>query len=97
MKIKKMQRKVRAFVFLKVEPRKEEEIMEKLLKLDEVKEIHIITGKKDLLAVLAVEREIVTPNSQRIANFIINEISSVKGVLDTQTIIPTHSKIKLPE
>jgi len=60
MKIKKMQRKVRAFVFLKVEPR-------------------------------------TTPNSRRIANFIIHKISSVKGVQDTQTIIPTHSKIKLPE
>jgi DNA-binding Lrp family transcriptional regulator len=97
MKVKEMSRKARAFVLLAVDLGKEEKVMEKLLKFDEVKEAHVIPGEKDLMIVLETEREIIVPNSTRISDFVTNKIARIPGVLDTETILPTKSKIKSPE
>jgi len=87
-------RKARAFVLLTVDLGKEKEVMEKLLKFDEVKEAHIITGEKDLIVVLETESEIILPSWKKISDFVINKIGKIDGVKDTETIIPTRSKIK---
>jgi len=97
MSAREMKRKARAFVLLSVELGKEEEVMEKLLKIGEVKEVHIITGEKDLIVVLETEREIVVPSSKKITDLISRRIASINGVQDTETIIPTLSKTKWPE
>ena len=41
----------KAFVLIKTDPGREREVADKLNKLDEVKEVHIITGDWDILAV----------------------------------------------
>jgi len=97
MSAREMKRKARAFVLLSVELGKEEEVMEKLLKIGEVKEVHIITGEKDLIVVLETERELVVPSSKKITDLISRRIASINGVQDTETIIPTLSKTKWPE
>ena len=97
MSAREMKRKARAFVLLSVELGKEEEVMEKLLKIGEVKEVHIITGEKDLIVVLETERELVVPSSKKITDLISRRIASINGVQDTETIIPTISKTKWPE
>ena len=92
-----MKRRARAFVLIETEPGKEKEIMEKLLKLDEVQEAHIYSGEMDLIVVLETEREIIVPSSKRIADVVIDKIQKINGIQDTETIIPTYSKTKWTE
>ena len=92
-----MKRKQRSFVLIETDTGKEEEVMEKLLKYDEVKEVHIYAGEMDLIAVLETEREILVPSSKKIADFVMRKIGSIAEIQDTETIIPTFSKTKWPE
>jgi len=94
MSAEEMKRKARAFVLIETDPGKEKTVMEKLLKFDEVKEVHIYAGEMDLIAVLETEREIVVPSSKKITDFVIDKIQSIAEIQDTETIIPTHSKTK---
>jgi len=97
MSAKEMKRKARAFVLIETDPGKEKEIMEELLRFDEVKEAHIYSGEMDIVAVLEMEREIVVPSSQKISDFVIDKIQHIAGIQDTETLIPTYSKTKWVE
>jgi len=97
MSAEEMKRKARAFVLIETDPGKEKEVMEKLLKIDEVKEVHIYSGEMDLIAVLETEREIIVPSSKRVADLVIDKIQSIPEIQDTETIIPTYSKTKWVE
>ena len=92
-----MKRKARAFVLIETDPGKEKEVMEKLLKFDQVKEVHIYSGEMDLIAVLETEREIIVPSSKRVSDFVIDKIQRIPEIQDTETIIPTYSKTKWVE
>ena len=97
MSAKEMRRKARAFVLIETKPGKEKEVMEDLLKLDEVKEAHIYSGEMDIIAVLETEREIIVPSSKRIVDLVIDKIQHIAGIQDTETLIPTYSKTKWRE
>ena len=97
MSAKEMKRKARAFVLIETDPGEEKKVLEKLLKFDEVKEVHLYAGEMDLIAVLETEREIVVPSSKKITDFVIDKIQSIGQIQDTETIIPTYSKTKWPE
>lgn len=94
MTAEEMKRKARAFVLIETEPGKEKEVLEKLLEFNEVKEVHIYAGEMDLIAVLETEREVIVPSSEKITDFVIEKISSIRGIQDTETLIPTYSKTK---
>jgi len=97
MSAEEMKRKVRAFVLVETEPGKEKEVMEKLLKYEEVKEVHIYSGEMDLFVVLETERDMLVPSSKKVADLVIDKIQSIKAIQDTETIIPTYSKTKWSE
>jgi DNA-binding Lrp family transcriptional regulator len=88
-----MKRESRAFVYINLKPGKENEILEKLLKHDEVIEAHIIAGQElyDLLILLSIEREILESPTKMISEFVINNIRKLRDVIDTNTIIPAIS------
>ena len=46
----------KAFVLLKVSPGHEKKVVEDLLRIDEVKEAHIVPGEWDIIAVLSSQR-----------------------------------------
>lgn len=92
-----MKRKARAFVLIETTPGDEKNVMEGLLKIDEVKEAHIYSGEMDIIAVLEVERDIVVPGSQKITDVVIDRIQRIDGVQDTETLIPSYSKTKWPD
>lgn len=94
--IEEMKRTARAFVLIEVELGKEDEVMEKVLKFNGVTEVHEITGKKDLLAVLEIERDLVVPSTHMITEFVTHKIAKTQGIRETETIIPTMSKIETP-
>jgi len=94
MSAEEMKRKARTFVLIETDPGKEKEVMEKLLEFDEVKEVHIYSGEMDLIAVLETDREILVPSSKKVTDFVMDKIQSISEIQDTETLIPTYSKIK---
>ena len=89
-----MKRHVRAFIYLATTLGKESAVAEALWKLDEVKEVHIIPGRHDILAVVEVSRHLLEPDSQSIYWFILERIRDVSGIADTETLIPIVSMSK---
>jgi DNA-binding Lrp family transcriptional regulator len=79
---------------LQAETGRAREVADKLFKLDEVKEVHIITGEWDLLAVIEAEREIVTPTDERVLDVVLDKMTRVPHVNRTSTIIPSFSRFK---
>jgi len=49
MSVKEMKRKARAFVLIETDPGKEKEVMEKLLKFDQVKEVQEIQDTETII------------------------------------------------
>ena len=88
------QRKQKAFVLIKVSPGHEREVMEKLLKLDGVREIHIVPGEWDLLAIVEAEKGIVTPGDEKVYDLVMMKIAKTKHVQDTNTMVSHFSKSK---
>jgi DNA-binding Lrp family transcriptional regulator len=84
----------RAFVFVKVQPGHEKQVMSELMKHDEVREVHVIGGDWDLLALLEVRREIVAPSDETIYNFVVERIRKIDHIQNTQTIVPHLSVSK---
>lgn len=79
------------------EPMKEKEVMEELVKIEEVLEAHMITAQHDVLAVLHVKRQFLESEYQTIFYHAISKIEGVKHVMDTNTIIGMASQTKLQE
>ena len=89
-----MRRKARAFVLVDTEPGKEEEVLKKLIELDEVKEGHIVPGEHDIILILEFERELIAPVEEKIMRFVTSKVATAEGVKDTHTIIPSYSLTK---
>lgn len=82
------------FVFIDVVPGKDRKVAEKLLKHDEVVEVHMVTGEHDLLAVLEFElygKLVFTSFQETASKFVLNKIRRLGYVQDTNTIIPSLS------
>ncbi len=84
----------KAFVLLQAESGRTREVEDKLFKLDEVREVHIITGEWDLLTVIEANRDIVSPTDERVLEVVLDKITQLPHVLRTSTIIPSFSRFK---
>ena len=89
-----MPRIQKAFILLKVDSGTEKQVAGELLKIDEIKEVHVIPGDWDLLAEVEVEKEIVVPSDQKVYGVVMDKIRKVKHVQDTNTMVPQFSKSK---
>lgn len=76
---------------------KESKVADALFKLAEVKEVHVIPGRHDILAVAEVSRQLLEPDSQSIYWLINERIKSIPDVTDTETLIPIVSQSKWSE
>jgi DNA-binding Lrp family transcriptional regulator len=76
---------------------KEKEVIEELVKMDEVIEAHMITGEYDVLAVVQVKRLFLEADYDNVFNSAIAKIESAKFVVDTNTIVSIASKSKISE
>ncbi|MDA4128591.1 MAG: Lrp/AsnC ligand binding domain-containing protein [Thaumarchaeota archaeon] len=88
------QRKQKAFVLLDVEPGFERKVMNDLLKIDEVREVHIVPGDWDLLAVVQTEKGIVVGSDERVYDVVIDKIHKVRHIRDTNTMVSHFGKTK---
>jgi DNA-binding Lrp family transcriptional regulator len=89
-----MSRFQKAFVLIKTEPGYEEEVVDDLLKLDEVREVHIVPGEWDLLAIVQAEKEVVVPGDEKVYRLVMSKIGKTKHVRDTNTMVSHFSKSK---
>ncbi len=89
-----MRSTARAFLLINVVTGKEDVIMDKLLKLEEIREVHIVPGDYDLLAVIEVETGLIKPAPEKLAEIVKGKIRKITGVSHTMTLIPLVSKVK---
>ncbi len=89
-----MKRHVRAFLYLTTTLGKEKDVTEALWKLPEVKEVHIVPGRYDILAVVEVDRELLEPESQSVYWFLLDRVKAIGNISDTETLIPIVSMSK---
>jgi DNA-binding Lrp family transcriptional regulator len=84
----------KAFVLLKVLPGHEDEVVNDLMGIQEVKEAHIVPGEWDILAVISSQREIVVPSDEKVYKVVMNKIEKIRHVQDTLTMVSQFSKEK---
>jgi len=73
------------FALLSISPLHEKNVFETLNSINEITEVHPLFGEYDIL--LKIEAD----NIDFIGDVIINKIRSIKGVVDTKTLIGTKS------
>ena len=83
-----------AFIMVSVKPELEKEIVEKLYAYEEVKELHYVPADFDVIAKIALERDLLSSESEVVRQFVQEKVRRIQGVTWTQTIIPLSSKIK---
>ena len=68
----------------------EDELMGRLLEVEEVKNVHIINGQYDILAVVEVDLrgKPIFSTIQEQSLDIVREIRQIEGIRDTNTIVP---------
>ncbi len=87
-------RKQKAFVLVKVEPGHERDVMDSLMKLNEVREVHIVPGEWDIIAVVEAEKGIVVSSDERVYDIVLDKIEKTSHVQDTNTMVSHFSKSK---
>ncbi len=92
-----MKQFTRAFILIQTESMHEKDVIENLLKMDEVIEAHMITGEYDVLAVVQSKRLFLEADYNVVFNSAIAKVESLPHVLDTNTIIGMASKTKISE
>ncbi|ADC66197.1 transcriptional regulator, AsnC family [Ferroglobus placidus DSM 10642] len=68
------------FVLIKVSPRKEREVYEKIAQIEEVEELYPLFGEYDLIA------KIVVRDFEHLSDVVVKKIRSIDGVLETKTL-----------
>jgi len=84
---------LRSFLLIKTKPGLEKDILTRFVALPEVREVHLITGKFDLLVALESEESEFDPR-QKVAEVVIDKVRKAGGIVDTRTIIPIDSQLR---
>jgi DNA-binding Lrp family transcriptional regulator len=88
------QRRAYAFVFIKTRMGKEQKVMNRIMRHNEVAESHLLLGKSDVLAVLEFEKGITPPVPERVARIVTEEIAKIENIVGTETLCPIRSVVK---
>lgn len=84
----------RAFLLINVVAGKGDTVVDKLLKVEEIREVHTVPGDYDLLVVIEVQRGFVKPAPERLGEIVKGKVRRIAGVSQTMTLIPFASKVK---
>jgi DNA-binding Lrp family transcriptional regulator len=84
----------KAFVLIKVAPGHEEEVIDSLMKIPEVREVHIVPGVWDLLAVISAKKEVVVGSDEKVYRLVLEKIEKIKHIQDTNTMVSQFSRTK---
>jgi hypothetical protein len=83
-----------AFLMISVQAGRENRIMDKLFAYREVQEVNFVPGDFDIIAKIAVKRNLFTSDSEIIGQFVQDRVRRIQGVIKTQTIIPISTRRK---
>lgn len=72
---------ITAFVLLKVDRDKVNEVAEQLVDLDGVAEVHSLAGRYDLVGIIRVH------TNEHLADLVTERIRQVEGIQDSETLI----------
>ena len=72
------------FILIKAAPALEHEVYNKLSKIQEIIDLQPLFGEYDLIAKIEAE------DFEKLGKIVINNIRSVKGVIDTKTLTGTR-------
>jgi DNA-binding Lrp family transcriptional regulator len=89
-----MRRGIIAFILIDVEARHEDRLLEKLVTLPEVVEVHSVHGAVDMLVKIELTRDLLASDAEVIGQFTSEKIRKITGVRATQTLIPGISRVK---
>jgi hypothetical protein len=89
-----MQQDILVFVLINVKAKSEYRVIEKLFVHEEVKELHSVHGDVDIIAKIALKRNLLSSDAEIIGQFVHENIRGISGVTTTQTLIPGYSKVK---
>jgi DNA-binding Lrp family transcriptional regulator len=78
---------------VKTKPGLEQEVLNRFKSMGEVREIHLITGKFDLLITIESEETELDPR-QKVAELVVDRVRKAGGIIDTRTIIPISSETR---
>ena len=94
-----MKGKYKIFAFIDTGRVDTKALLERLLKYDEVVEVHVISGQYDLLVVLELELYggLIFTSVREATLEIIEKIRKLDGVRDTNTLVPFFSVTKRVE
>jgi DNA-binding Lrp family transcriptional regulator len=84
----------KAFILIKAAPGHEESVVDALMKIPDVKEVHIVPGVWDILAVVTTPKEIALPSDEKVYRIILQKIAKIKHVQDTNTMVSQFSRTK---
>lgn len=84
---------MRSFLLIKTQPGMEREILGRFELLSEVRELHLITGKFDLLVALESEDVDLDPGHQ-VVEMVVDKVRKLGGIVDTRTIIPIEQQMR---
>ena len=87
---------ISAFILIEVKVGKEHEVMKRLHKLDEIREVHFVHGVFDLIAKMMMKRDLLSSDAEIIGQFVHKKVRQVQDVTKTQTLIPITSMEKTP-
>jgi len=78
------------FVLVDTAPKEDIETMNRILTIDEVKDVYVVSGQYDLLVVLelSVHGTAIFTSVQELAQRAVEKIRKIEGVRDTSTIVP---------
>lgn len=87
------------FIMIDTDPDKDVKVEERLMKIDEIFEVHYISGQYDILAVAKIEfhGNWLFSTVQDLSYKVIEKIRKIPGVRDTSSWVPFLSLEKKPE
>lgn len=84
----------KAFVLIKTSPGHEREVVDDLMKINDIQEAHVVPGEWDILAVVNSQKEIVVPSDRKVYDLVMDKIVKIKHVEDTNTMVSQFAKSK---
>jgi DNA-binding Lrp family transcriptional regulator len=88
------ERRAYAFTFIEARMGHGRDVMDHLMRYDEVAESHLLLGRYDVLAVLQFEKGLAQPVPEKVARIVTDQISRIESIVDTETLCPLESFIK---
>ena len=84
------------FILIATDPGKDMKVEGRLLKLDEIVEVHFVSGQYDILAVadISLRGKAIFTTVQELSQDLIQKIRKIPGVRDTNSMVPFLSLVK---